>query len=414
MDKRVVITGTGAITCAGNDVNEFWDSVINGRCGITKVNTFDTSEFRTQIGGHVKNFDITKYMSVKEARRLDRFCQFAIAAGDEALSSAGLTNDLNGVNPKRVGVLVSSGIGGISTIETQASVLAQKGPGKVSPFLVPMMIINLASGNLAIRYGAKGPNISIATACASSTHSIGESFWMIKRGDADVMITGGAETGISPLSYAGFCSMKAMSQRNDDPLTASRPFDADREGFVIGEGAGVLVLEELEHAKKRGANILAEVVGYGLTADAYHITAPAPGGAGLADAMRMALDHAGIQTSDVDYINAHGTSTPLNDKFETLAIKDVFGGNAYNIPISSIKGTIGHNLGASGAIETISCVKTLQNNIIPPTINYTTKDPDCDLDYTPNTARETEVDIALNSNLAFGGHNAALILKKYK
>ena len=262
MNKRVVITGTGAVTCVGNNVNEFWASVVNGRCGITKVKTFDTSEFRTQIGGHVKDFDISEYMSIKEARRLDRFCQFAIAAGDEALTSAGITNDLDGFNPKRVGVLVSSGIGGISTIEAQDAVLNQKGPGKVSPFFVPMMLINLASGNLAIRYGAKGPNLSIVTACASSTHSIGESFWMIKRGDADVMITGGSETGISPLSYAGFCSMKAMSQRNDDPLTASRPFDADREGFVIGEGAGVLVLEELEHALKRGANILAEITGY--------------------------------------------------------------------------------------------------------------------------------------------------------
>jgi 3-oxoacyl-[acyl-carrier-protein] synthase II len=414
MDKRVVITGTGAISCVGNDVNAFWDGVVNGRSGITRVNTFDVSEFRTQIGGHVKDFDITNYMSIKEARRLDRFCQFAIAAGDEALSSAGLAAGLDGLNSKRVGVLVGSGIGGISAIETQSKILSERGPGKVSPFFVPMMIINLASGNLAIRYGAKGPNISIATACASSTHSIGESFWMIKRGDADVMITGGAETGVSALSFAGFCAMKAMSQRNDDPTAASRPFDADREGFVIGEGAGILVMEELEHAKKRGANILAEVIGYGLTADAYHITAPAPGGEGLADAMKMALNHAGIHGSDVDYINAHGTSTPLNDKFETLAIKDVFGENAYNIPISSIKGTIGHNLGASGALETISCIKTLQENVIPPTINYTTKDPDCDLDYTPNTARETKVDIAVNSNLAFGGHNAALVLKKYK
>ncbi len=413
MDRRVVITGIGAVSCVGNNVADFWDAVVNGKCGISTVDRFDVTSYRTQVAGQIKDFDITKYMSAKEARRLAPFSQFAIAAADEAVESAGLERDLSNVNPERVGVIVSSGIGGIQAIEEQHKILLERGPDKVSPFLVPMMISDLASGNISMRYGAQGPNMCIVTACASATHSIGESFWMVKRGDADIMITGGAEAGVSPIAFAGFCSMKAMSQ-NKDPLTASRPFDANRDGFVMSEGAGVLILEDLEHAKKRGANILAEVVGYGASGDAHHITAPAPGGRGCIQALKVALNHAKIPVDGMSYINAHGTSTPLNDKFETMAYKAVFGEHAYKTQISSLKGTIGHNLGAAGALETISCVKSLQENIIPPTINYETPDPDCDLDYTPNTARKVEVNTALNLNLGFGGHNAVVILKKYK
>ena len=413
MDRRVVVTGMGVISCVGNNIPDFWNAVVNGECGIAKVDKFDVSAYRTQIAGQVKDFDISKYMPVKEARRVDPFCQFAIAASDEAMENAGLKT-LDGINREKVGVVVSSGIGGIQTIEKQHQLLLKAGPRKISPFLVPMMIADLASGNISMRYGAQGPNMAILTACASATHSIGESFWMIKRGDADVMITGGTEAGISPISFAGFCSMQAMSGRNDDPKKASRPFDADRDGFVMSEGAGVLVIEELEHAKARGANILAEIGGYGASGDAHHITAPAPGGAGAIRAIKQAMAHAGTGKHDIDYINAHGTSTPLNDKFETMAYKAIFEENAPNIPISSIKGTVGHNLGAAGAIETISCIKTINDGIIPPTINYTTPDPECDLDYTPNKARKAEVKTALNMNLGFGGHNAAIIVKKYE
>ncbi len=413
MDRRVVITGIGAVSCVGNNIDEFWDSVVNGKCGIVTVDRFDVEPYRTHVAGQIKDFDISKYMTVKEARRLAPFCKYAIAAADEAVENAGLEKDLSNVNPERVGVIVSSGIGGIQTIEEQHSVLLNRGPDKVSPFLVPMMIADLASGNISMRYGAQGPNMCIVTACASATHSIGESFWMVKRGDADIMLTGGSEAGISPISFAGFCSMKAMSQ-NHDPLKASRPFDANRDGFIMSEGAGVLVLEELEHAKKRGANILAEVVGYGASGDAHHITAPAPGGRGCIQALKTALNHAKVPVDGMDYINAHGTSTPLNDKFETMAYKAVFGEHAYKTPISSIKGTIGHNLGAAGALETICCAKAIQEGVIPPTINYETPDPECDLDYTPNTAREANIDTALNLNLGFGGHNAIVILKKFK
>jgi 3-oxoacyl-[acyl-carrier-protein] synthase II len=414
MDRRVVVTGMGLLSCVGNNVPDFWDAVVEGKCGLDKVTRFDASAYRTQIAGEIKDFDISKYMPVKEARRLDPFCQYAIAAADEAMESAGLSKNLDGVNKERVGVVVSSGIGGIQTIEKQHAILLKAGPGRISPFLVPMMIADLASGNISMRYGAQGPNMAIVTACATSTHSIGESFWMIKRGDADVMITGGAEAGVSPISFAGFCSMKAMSPSNEDPKKASRPFDSGRNGFIMSEGAGVLVLEELEHAKARGANILAEVAGYGASGDAHHITAPAPGGEGAVRAIKQAMNHAGMNKYDIDYINAHGTSTPLNDKFETLAYKAVFEENAPNVPISSIKGTVGHNLGAAGAIEIISCIKTINDGVIPPTINYENPDPDCDLDYTPNKARKAEVKTALNMNLGFGGHNAAVIIKKYE
>jgi len=414
VSKRVVITGTGVISSVGNSSSAFWDSLVNGVSGIGPITHFDASEFKTKIAGEVKDFDITSYMSPKEARRLDKFCHFAIAASDEALENAGLSKQLDGVVPERVGVLVSSGIGGMGTMEDQCRILHNRGPSKNSPLLVPMMIIDMASGAISMRYGAKGPNFGIVTACATGCHSIGESFWIIKRGDADIMITGGAEATVTPLGFTGFCAMKAMSTRNDDPLHASRPFDSERDGFVMAEGAGVVVLEELEHAKKRGATILAEVIGYGATADAYHITSPAPGGAGAANAMKMAMGHAEINPEDVDYINAHGTSTPLNDKFETQAIKSVFGDYAYKVAVSSTKGMTGHPLGAAGGMETVVCVNTVRNGVIPPTVNYENPDPECDLDYTPNTAKEADVKIAMNTNLGFGGHNAVLIFKAFE
>ncbi len=414
VERRVVITGRGVVSCAGKNLADFWNSLVEGSCGIGMVTHFDASEFRTRIAGEIKDFEISDYMPPKEARRLDGFCHFAVAAADEALESAGIGKDLSGLNPDRTGVVVGSGIGGMDTLERQCKILQERGPSKNSPLLVPMMIIDMASGTLSMRYGAKGPNFGVVTACATACHSIGESFWIIKRGDADVMITGGAESTVTPLGFTGFCAMKAMSQRNEDPKHASRPFDADRDGFVMSEGAGVLVLEELEHARKRGAEIVAEVVGYGATGDAYHITSPAPGGEGAARAIRMAIRHAGIDPSDVDYINAHGTSTPLNDPYETMALKSVFGEHAREVSISSTKGTTGHALGASGGLETIACSMALNSGIIPPTINYETPDPDCDLDYTPNEAVEKDVRIALNINLGFGGHNAVLILKRFE
>jgi len=412
MDRRVVITGMGAITCVGNSVPASWESLINGRNGITKVTRFDASRFKTQIAGEVKNFDFSPYMPEKEARRLDLFCHYAIAASDEALAMAGISKDLSGLNPERVGVLVGSGIGGLKTLEDQSCLLFTRGPEKISPLLIPMMIGDMASGSISMRYGAKGPNFGIVTACATACHSIGEASWIIKRGDADVMICGGAEATIVPIGFAGFCSMKAMSTRNNEPEKASRPFDANRDGFVMSEGAGVLILEDYEHAKKRGASIIAELVGYGATADAYHITSPAPDGSGAANAIRMALKHAGLRPEEISYINAHGTSTPLNDKYETMSIKSVFGDYARKVSISSTKGTMGHSLGAAGGIETIVCAMAIKTGIIPPTINYETPDPDCDLDYTPNQAREKDVSAAININLGFGGHNAAVILKK--
>lgn len=413
--RRVVVTGIGAVSCLGHSVEETWNALIQGKCGIGPVTKFDPAAFRTRIAGEVKNFDATKYMTEKEARRLDDFCLYAIAAADEAMNDAGLgTGLLDGsvVDPNRIGVCVGSGIGGIRTMETQCRTLIERGPSRISPFLIPMMIIDMASGSISIRYGAKGPNMAIVTACATASNSIGESFWMVKRGDADMMITGGAESSVSQLGFAGFCSMKALSQRNDDPQHASRPFDLNRDGFVMSEGAGILILEEYEHAKARGAKIYGEIVGYGATGDAYHITSPAPGGEGGARAFKMALDNAGLNPEDVDYINAHGTSTSLNDKFETAAIKSAFGEAARKIAVSSTKGGMGHSLGAAGGLETIICLKAMQTGIVPPTINYETPDPECDLDYTPNTARERKIDVALNTNLGFGGHNAALILKK--
>ena len=417
-ERRVVVTGYGALSCVGNNVADFWDSLVNGRCGLGPITRFDASGYRTQIAGEVKNFDVTSVMSFKEAKRMDPFCQYAMAAAAEALKCAGLPADLRAedspVERNRVGVLVSSGIGGLGTLCDQMISLHERGPSRVSPLLIPMMISDLASGNISISCGAGGPNLGIQTACATGCNSIGESFWMIKRDDADIMICGGAEACIVPLGVAGFCSMKAMSQRNDDPLHASRPFDLDRDGFVMSEGAGVLILEELEHAKRRGAAILAEVIGYGATGDAYHITSPAPDGDGGARAMSMALRHAGIKPEEVDYINAHGTSTELNDKFETLAIKKVFGDYAYKVAVSSTKGTTGHALGAAGGLESIACIKSIEDGIVPPTINYETPDPACDLDITPNKAVKRDIRTALNTNLGFGGHNAVVIYRRYE
>ncbi len=413
-ERRVVITGMGVISCIGNNVHEFWDSLVSGRSGIGPVTRFDVSRYRTMIAGEVKNFSIANYMSEKEARRLDMFCHYAIAAADESIKNAGITQKLDGIDSQRVGVLTSSGIGGMQTFEQQCAVLMNRGPDKSSPLLIPMLIGDMASGSISMRYGAKGPNFGIVSACASACHSIGESLWIIKRGDADIMITGGAEATISPIGFAGFCSMRAMSERNNDPTKASRPFDSQRDGFVMSEGSGILVLEELEHARKRGANIIAELVGYGATGDAYHITSPAPDGAGAASAIRMALKHANLKPEDVDYINAHGTSTPLNDKFETAAIKSVFGAHAYKMNISSTKGMTGHALGAAGGLETIVCSLAIKNGIVPPTINYENPDPDCDLNYTPNKAVERKINTAVNINLGFGGHNAVLVLRSFK
>lgn len=413
--RRVVVTGIGAISSVGNSVDAMWESLLAGKSGIGPVTKFDAADYRTRIAGEIKDLNVSNYMTEKEARRLDDFCLYAIAAGDEAMKDAGLGLDLRDgsvADPNRVGVCVGSGIGGMRTMEEQCMKLLQQGPSKVSPFLIPMMIIDMASGSLSMRYGAKGPNHAVVSACSTASHSIGESYWMVKRGDADLMITGGAEASISRLGFAGFCSMKALSQRNDDPTRASRPFDKDRDGFVMSEGAGILILEEYEHAKARGAKIYAEIVGYGATGDAYHITSPAPGGEGGARALTMALKNAGLNPEDVDYINAHGTSTSLNDKFETAAIKTAFGDHAYKLAMSSTKGCMGHSLGAAGGLETIVCLKTIQTGIIPPTINYTTPDPECDLDCTPNTPRERTVNVALNTNLGFGGHNGVIIVKK--
>ena len=410
-DRRVVITGTGVLSCIGNDSTSFWNALTNGECGIDTITNCDLTGLKTQIAGEVKNFNVEDYIPLKEAKRLDRFSVFAIAASDEAVKSAGLTD--GNFDPNRFGCIVSSGIGGLSTMAEQHKKMTERGPGRISPFLIPMMIIDMNAGNISMRYNAKGPNMAIVSACSTATHSIGEAFWMLKRDDADIMLCGGSEASIIPLGLGGFCSMKAMSVRNDSPKTASRPFDAERDGFVMSEGAGLLVLEDLEHAKARGANILAEIIGYGATGDAYHITSPDPEGDGLNRALKMAMGHAKVNAEDIDYINAHGTSTPLNDKFETMALKKALGDHAYKVAISSTKGHTGHGLGAAGGFETIACANAIQNSIAPPTINYENPDPLCDLDYIPNTAREMNIDIAVNLNLGFGGHNGALILKKY-
>ncbi len=412
MTKRVVITGIGVISPVGIGIDTYWESLINGVSGVGSVTRFDASMLPTQIAAEVKEFDPKDYLDRKEAKRMDRFCQFAVAASKMALEDSGL--NLEKVNKDRAGVILGSGIGGMDTLEDQSRTLIEKGPNRISPFFVPMMICNMASGYVSINFGFKGPNTTVVTACASGTNAIGDAFKTIQRNDADLMITGGTEASISALAFAGFCAMKAMSTRNAEPTKASRPFDANRDGFVMGEGSGILILEELEHAKARGAKIYAEIVGYGATADAHHITAPAPEGAGAARAMANAMADGGIAKEDVNYINAHGTSTDLNDKFESMAIKSVFGTHVKDLAVSSTKSMTGHLLGAAGAIELIACVLAIKNGVIPPTINYETPDPDCDLDYVPNVMRIKDVNVALSNSLGFGGHNATLAVKKYR
>lgn len=412
MTKRVVITGMGVLSPVGIGLEEFWTSLTEGKSGIGPVTHFDASNLATTIAGEVKDFDPQKYMDKKEAKRMDRFTQFAVAAAAMAMEDAGLSK--NNVDCERVGVILGTGIGGTNTFEDQHRVLGTKGPGRVSPFFVPMMIANMAAGHISIALGAKGINYTVITACASGTNSVGEAFKALQRNSADVIITGGTEAAITPMAMAGFASMKAMSTRNHEPQKASRPFDAERDGFVMGEGSAILVLEALEHAKNRGAKIYAEVVGYGCSADAFHITAPAPGGEGGARAMKLAVEDAGMSSEEVDYINAHGTSTDLNDKYETLAIKTVFGDHAYKMAVSSTKSMTGHLLGAAGSVELIASVLTIKNSIIPPTINLENPDTECDLDYVPNKARIQEVNVALSNSLGFGGHNATVIVKKFK
>jgi len=412
MKRRVVVTGMGCITPVGTGKETFWNSLKSGISGIDYITRFDTSEFATKIAGEVKNFNPEDHIEKREAKRMDRFTQFAVAASKMATEDANL--DISTVNSERFGVVLGSGIGGMETLEEQSRKLFEKGPKRVSPLFIPMMISNIGSGQVSIALGAKGPNQTVVTACASATNAIGEAFRMIQNSDADIMITGGTEASITPLSIAGFVSMKAMSTNNDNPKGASRPFDANRDGFVMGEGAGILVIEELEHAINRGANIYGEVVGYGTSSDAYHITAPAPNGEGGARAMVNALRDANITHEKIDYINAHGTSTPYNDEFETAAIKTVFKDHAYKLSVSSTKSMTGHLLGAAGGIEAIASIMSINEGVIPPTINYETPDPKCDLDYVPNVAKKRDVNYALSNSLGFGGHNATIIFKKYE
>ncbi|AFK86761.1 MULTISPECIES: beta-ketoacyl-ACP synthase II [Thermoanaerobacterium] len=408
--NRVVITGIGAITPIGNNIDDLWNSLINGKSGIDRISRFDVSAYPTKLAAEVKDFEPTEYIDKKEAKRMDRFTQFALASAKIALADSGL--DLASEDLDRIGVVYGSGIGGIETLENQQNILREKGPGRVSPFFVPMMIADMAAGLISITFGLKGHNETIVNACASSSNAIGDAFKVIERGDADVIVTGGSEAAITPLAIAGFCSMKAMST-NEDPKNACRPFDANRDGFIMGEGSATLVLESLDHALKRGAKIYCEIVGYGATADAYHITAPAPLGEGAARAMKLALKDAGITPDDIDYINAHGTSTEYNDKYETMAIKNVFGEHAYKLKISSTKSMTGHMLGASGAVEAVATILAIKNGIVPPTINYETPDPECDLDYVPNKALKMDINYALSNSFGFGGHNASLVFKKY-
>jgi 3-oxoacyl-[acyl-carrier-protein] synthase II len=409
MSTRVVVTGLGAVSPVGLDANSTWESLIAGMSGVGPITLFDPEGQDTTFAAEVKGFDPTVAMERKEARRSDRFVQFAVAASREALDSSGLVITTH--NRDEIGVIIGSGIGGISTLSEQFDVLRRKGPARVSPFLVPMMIGNMASGQVSISIGARGPNVCTMSACSSGADAIGYAYDVIRRGDAVAMIAGGAEAAVTPIGVAGFASARTLSTRNDDPEHASRPFDAERDGFVLGEGAGVLVLESLDHARARGAQILAELCSYGFTADAHHITQPAEGGEGGARAMRVALRRASLCAEEIDCINAHGTSTPLNDRSETLAIKAVFGEHAYRVPISSIKSMVGHLLGAAGALEACVAVQTIRSGIIPPTINYATPDPECDLDYTPNTARRVPVNTVLSNSFGFGGHNSTLIFR---
>ncbi|MFD0959444.1 beta-ketoacyl-ACP synthase II [Paenibacillus chungangensis] len=412
MKQRVVVTGMGIMTSLGSDLESFWNNLMEGKSGVSVVEAYDFSEYPTRIAAEIKNFDPEAYgLDKKEARRMDRFVQFAAVASKKAVEDSGLEIGVN-CDAERVGVMVGSGIGGLGTWEDQHNILLQKGPKRVSPFFIPMMIANMASGQVSMLTGAKGPNSTAVTACATGTHSIGDSFKMIQRGDADVMIAGGAEATIRPTGMAGFCSMRAMSVRNDEPEKASRPFDIDRDGFVMGEGAGILVLESLEHALKRGAKIYGEVIGYGMSGDAFHMTEPDPDGA--ARCMSKAIKDAGIEPTEIQYINAHGTSTPVGDRSETIAIKKTFGDHAYHLAVSSTKSMTGHLLGAAGGVEAVILALTLNNGVIAPTINLDNQDPELDLDYVPNKPRQANVTTALSNSFGFGGHNATIVMKAYE
>jgi 3-oxoacyl-[acyl-carrier-protein] synthase II len=411
-DRRVVVTGLGVVTPLGHDIEEFWRNILASQCGVGRITAFDASAYDCQIAAEVKDFDPQPaFPSPKEVRRTDRFAQFGIYAAYKALLDSGL--DLDKINRDEVGVFIGSGIGGLDTVQQQHKILLAKGPTRLSPFMIPMLILNMASGVFSMHYRLRGPNVATCSACATANHAIGEAWRTLKMGDAKVMFAGGAEATIVELGIGGFCAMRAMSTRNDQPHRASRPFDQQRDGFVMGEGAGVVVLEELEHAKARGARIYCEMLGYGNTADANHLTAPAPEGEGAARCMRMALRSAKLNPSDVSYINAHGTATPQGDVCETQAIKTVFGEHARKLAVSSTKGATGHMLGAAGAVEMALCAKVLQNDVVPPTINYENPDPDCDLDYVPNAAREMRVDAVINNSFGFGGHNACIVARKF-
>ncbi|VEF48700.1 3-oxoacyl-(acyl-carrier-protein) synthase 2 [Bacillus freudenreichii] len=410
MKKRVVVTGLGTVSPVGNDVETSWNNILAGKSGIGPLTRLDPDNYSAKVAAEVKDFDIENYIERKDARKMDRFTHYALVSAQMAVKDAGL--DINDSNAERIGVWIGSGIGGMETLENQFEIFQKRGYRRVSPFFVPMMIPDMATGQVSIYLGAKGVNSCTVTACATGTNSIGDAFKVIQRGDADAMIAGGAEAPITQMAVAGFCANTALST-NPDPNTASRPFDLNRDGFVIGEGAGVIVLEELEHALNRGAKIYAEIVGYGSTGDAYHITAPAPGGEGGVRAMKIALEDAGLAPEDIDYINAHGTSTPYNDKYETIAIKEVFGDHAYNLAISSTKSMTGHLLGAAGGVEAIFSVLAIQDGILPPTINYETPDPECDLDYVANESRKKEINAVISNSLGFGGHNATIAFKKY-
>ncbi len=409
--RRVVVTGLGLVTPLSNDVEDFWERSLKAESGISDIDLIDTSEFKIKFGGQIKGWDPNGRLDHREAKRLDRFAQFAMFGGIEAIEDSGL--DFNKVDSERAGCVLGSGIGGLTTIEEQLHKLFYKGPSRVSPFTIPMLMLNAAGGNLSIRYGMKGPNFSVSTACASANNAIGEALRILQADEADIIVSGGAEAALCRMGLAAFGNMKALSGRNDAPTSASRPFDLDRDGFVLGEGAGVFVLEELEHAKSRGAKIYCEVVGFGCTADAGHITQPDEQGIGAARAMQMAIDDAGIGSDDIQYINAHGTSTPLGDKAETQAIKNVFGRGAYDVSVSSTKSMIGHSLGASGGIELIASALAIQNGVVPPTANLDTPDPACDLDYTANQPKERQLEYALSNSFGFGGHNACVVIKKF-
>ena len=413
--KRVVLTGLGAITPVGNTIEGLWNSLLEGRSGVRRIQSFDPSNFSSQIAAEVLDFDLHKYLTTKEAKKTDRFVHFAIAASAEAVRNGKL--DLDNEDRSRVGVIIGSGIGGLQTVEREHTKYLErgpeKGPGKISPFLIPKLIANMAAGQVSIRFKVTGPNFAVVTACATGNHSIGEAFRIIQRDQADVMIAGGAEAAITVMGFGGFCALRALSLRNDEPERASRPFDKKRDGFVMGEGAGTVILEELEHALKRNAHIYCEIAGYGTSADAYHMTAPDPEGKGAAECMRLCVEDASLKPEDIDYINAHGTSTIYNDKVETAAIKTVFGEHARKIAISSTKSTIGHLLGAAGGVESIVCALAIEKGLVPPTINLENPDPECDLDYVPNKLRKMPVRAAISTSLGFGGHNACLAFKKF-